>query len=37
MEFINPSRFDVRPDGSRIAFEAQESFEADISMIEFVR
>jgi len=23
--------------GSRIAFEAQESFEADISMIEFVR
>jgi serine/threonine protein kinase/Tol biopolymer transport system component len=37
LEFINPPRFDVHPDGSRIAFEALESFEADISMIEFVK
>ena len=35
LESVNPSRFDVRPDGSRLAFEALESFEADISMIEF--
>ncbi len=30
-------RFDVHPDGRRIAFEALESFEADISMIENVQ
>jgi Tol biopolymer transport system component len=37
MELINPSRFDVRPDGTRLVFEALESFESDISMIELVR
>jgi hypothetical protein len=35
-ELIAFSRFDVHPDRSRIAVEAYESFEADISMIENV-
>jgi hypothetical protein len=35
-ELIGLSRFDVRPDGSRIVIEAFDAFEADISMIENV-
>ena len=35
-ELIAFSRFDVHPDGSRIAIEAFESLEADISLIENV-
>jgi Tol biopolymer transport system component len=36
IELISITRFDVHPDGSRIAMEALESLEADISMIENV-
>jgi Tol biopolymer transport system component len=36
VEYIAITRFDVHPDGSRIVFEAYESFEADINMIENV-
>jgi Tol biopolymer transport system component len=36
VEYVAITRFDVHPDGSRIVFEAYESFEADINLIENV-
>ena len=36
-DFVIVARFDVHPDGKRIAVEALEHFEADIGMIDNVR